>query len=128
MGNTISLNETAPVEEWLSMSNSGTDCFFELLINAADGMEMTYDQELLVEFIKNQREINNVAAGTAGFEIEEEMPWKKETLQEDKEFMLNIIEKAKNPESWMNLDYTPNAEIVTPWLDKFADMIKKVTT
>ena len=128
MGNTILLNKAAPVEEWLSMSNLGTDCFFELLVNVSDGMEMTNDQKLLIEFIANQKEINNVAAGTAGFEIEEDMPWGKRTLQEDKQFMLKLIEKAKDPESWKNLDYIPNADIVVPWLDKFADMIKKVKT
>ena len=32
MSNTIRLNESAPINKWLTMSNQGTDCFFELLL------------------------------------------------------------------------------------------------
>ena len=36
MSNIIRLNETAPNNGWIVMSNQGMDCFLDLLITAAD--------------------------------------------------------------------------------------------
>ena len=41
MSNIIRLNETAPNDEWIIMSNQGTDCFLDLLIIASDNFEKT---------------------------------------------------------------------------------------
>ncbi len=48
MSNIIRLNETAPNNEWIVMSNQGTDCFLDLLITAADVFEKTEHQEKLI--------------------------------------------------------------------------------
>ena len=47
MGNTIRLNNKQPAEEWLIMSNTGTDIFLELIINAASTEETNASMEEL---------------------------------------------------------------------------------
>lgn len=125
MGNIIRLNKTASNDEWIVMSNQGTDCFLDLLIIAADAFEKTESQEKLILFLKDQKEINKIAPGTAGFDLDE-MPWNKETLSEDAVFMMKVIENAKTAETAVKLDYRPDLRIVSPWLDQFSVMIWKL--
>ena len=58
------------------MFNQETDSFLELLILAADALHQTKYQEEMVSFLKNQKDINTVAPGTAGFDLDE-MLWKE---------------------------------------------------
>lgn len=125
MSNIISFKNSVNGKESISMSNQGTDCFLDLLIIAADTIEKTAEQEKLISFLKEQKEINTIAPGTASFSIEE-MPWNKDTLSEDIVFMLKVIEKAKSAEVIRKLDYIPDGEIVFPWLDQFSMMIWKL--
>ena len=90
MSNIIRLNELAPNSEWIVMSNQGTDCFLDLLITAADTFEKTEHQEKLLSFLKDQKDINDVAPGTAGFDITE-MPWRDETLADDAGFLFECF-------------------------------------
>ena len=99
--------------------------FLDLLIIAADAFEKTESQEKLILFLKDQKEINKIAPGTAGFDLDE-MPWNKETLSEDAVFMMKVIENAKTAETAVKLDYRPDLRIVSPWLDQFSVMIWKL--
>jgi len=125
MSNIIGSRKAAFGKESISMSNQGTDCFLELLEMAAAENDMTDNQRELIGFLKDRREENLAAPGTASFDIDE-MPWKKETLSEDVVFMMEIIEKAKTVEVAGKLDYRPNLRIVSPWLDQFSSMIWKL--
>ena len=125
MSNIIRLNKTASNDEWIVMSNQGTDCFLDLLIIAADAFEKTESQEKLILFLKDQKEINKIAPGTAGFDLDE-MPWNKDTLSEDVVFMMKVIENAKTAETAVKLDCRPDLRIVSPWLDQFSLMIWKL--
>ena len=71
MSNIIRLNKAAPNDEWIVMSNQGTDCFLDLLIAAADDFEKTEQQKELISFLKDQKDINTAAPGTAGFDLDE---------------------------------------------------------
>lgn len=126
MSNTIRLNESAPINKWLTMSNQGTDCFFELLLYASETFARTKTQNRIISFLKDQKNINDVTPGTAGFDIED-MPWERSSFFEDGQFLLDVIEKAKNRTVWEKLPYEPEESIVIPWLDQFADMIKEFT-
>ena len=66
MSNIIRLNEKAPNNEWIVMSNQGRDCFLVFLITAADVFEKTEHQKILISFLKDQKDINDIAPGTAG--------------------------------------------------------------
>ena len=122
MSNTIRRNDEEPLDQWLTMSNQGTDCFLELLLLAASALEQTPAQRGLIAFLADQREINRIAPGTAGFDVEE-MPWESDSRLEDAAFLTRVIEAAKNPSGWSKLGYVPVESIVFPWLDRFAEMI-----
>ena len=122
MSNIVSVRSARQKEKSLSMSNQGTDCFLELLLLSAADEDMTPNQKELIGFLKERREINQNAPGTASFDIDE-MPWNKDTLSEDVVFMMKIIEKAKTVEVAGKLDYRPDLRIVSPWLDQLSLMI-----
>ena len=110
MSNIIGFSKAVFGKERISMSNQGTDCFLELLELAAAENNMTNNQRKLIVFLKERREENLSAPGTASFDVDE-MPWSKDTLSEDVVFMMKVIEKAKT---------------VSPWLDQFSSMIWKL--
>ncbi|MBR5995301.1 MAG: hypothetical protein IK026_01775 [Eubacteriaceae bacterium] len=125
MGNIIRLNESDANNEWLVMSNQGTDCFLDLLVSAADSMEKTVNQEELVSFLKDRKDINDIAPGTAGFDIVE-MPWHSETLKEDVSFLIGLTEKAGSESCFEKLPYDADKGIVLPWLKQFAMLVGQI--
>ena len=125
MSNIIGFSKAAFGNEKISMSNQGTDCFLELLEMAAAEEEMTDSQRKLIGFLKDRREENLAAPGTASFDVDE-MPWDKDALSEDIVFMMQIIKKAKTVETAEKLDYRPDLRIVSPWLNQFSMMIWKL--
>lgn len=125
MSNIIGFSKAAFGNEKISMSNQGTDCFLELLEMAAAEEEMTDSQRKLIGFLKDRREENLAAPGTASFHVDE-MPWDKDALSEDIVFMMQIIKKAKTVETAEKLDYRPDLRIVYPWLNQFSMMIWKL--
>ena len=125
MSNIIGFSKAVFGKERISMSNQGTDCFLELLELAAAENNMTRNQRKLIVFLKERREENLSAPGTASFDVDE-MPWSKDTLSEDVVFMMKVIEKAKTVEVTGKLDYRPDLRIVSPWLDQFSSMIWKL--
>ena len=125
MSNIIRFSETSPESERIVMSNQGTDCFLELLIGAADGLNKTENQEKLISFLRDRKAINDISPGTASFDIAE-MPWEKETLSEDAAFMMETAGKAKTEGSAGKPGFRPDMRIVSPWLDRFSSMIWKL--
>ena len=123
MSNIIRLNETAPNDQWIVMSNQGTNCFLDLLIMAADSFEKTERQEELISFLKDQKEINDRAPGTAGFDLDE-MHWQDETLKTDAGFLLRVTAEAQNDSVFAKLPYEADRDIVIPWLEQFAGFIE----
>ena len=124
MSNIIRLNETAPNDKWIIMSNQGTDCFLDLLITAADAFEKTAQQEDLISFLKDRKDINDIAPGTAGFDLDE-MPWQDETLKNDAKFLLRVTEKAQSESTIRMLPYEVNTDIVLPWLKQFIVLVEQ---
>lgn len=127
MSNIIRLNKTAPKDQWIIMSNQGMDCFLELLILSADALHQTEHQEALVSFLKDQKDINAIAPGTAGFDLVE-MPWKEGTLKEDLDFLLRVAARAESERIFGELPYEANRNIVSPWLKQFERLIKQRIT
>ncbi len=125
MSNIIRLNETAPKDQWIVLSNQGTDCFLELLILAADALHQTEHQEEMVSFLKDQKDINAVAPGTAGFDLDE-MPWEEGTLKEELDFLLRVIVGAESESVFGELPYEANRDVVLPWLKQFEQLIRQM--
>ena len=124
MSNIIRVNESSTKNKRLVMSNQGTDCFLDLLICAADTLDLTPNQEELVSFLKNQKEMNSNAPGTAGFDLTE-LPWHSETMAEDLWFLMRLTEAAKSEEVLKRLPYEANRKIVLPWLGRFAEIMNR---
>ena len=127
MSNIIRLNETAPNSEWVVMSNQGTDCFLDLLIMAAEDFEKTEQQEQLVSFLKDQKHINDIAPGTAGFDLDE-MPWQGKTLKDDAGFLLCVTKEAQSEGVFQKLPYEVRREMVIPRLEQFAVLLGQIMT
>lgn len=106
-----------------SMSNQGSDCFFELLVLSSKKIKKTSNQKRIISFIKKQREINVYAPGTAGFDIED-LPWNKSTIEMDKDFLIEITEIAKQDAI---LDNNINDSIIIPWLEQFQKLIEIIS-
>ncbi len=104
------------------MSNQGTDCLLDLLIIAADALHQTKHQEELVSFLKDQKDINAIAPGTVGFDLDE-MPWKEGTLRENLDFLLRVAAKAES--AFEELPCEANRDIVLPWLKQFERLIRQ---
>ena len=125
MSNIIRLNGSESKENHLSMSNQGTDIFLELIILSTAGTDKTVSQKELIDYLMERREVNRIAPGTASFDVVE-MPWNKETLQEDVKYMMRTVANAGEPVVYGQLDYRPDMRIITPWLRLFAQMIYKL--
>ena len=125
MSNIIRLNETAPRSEWIVMSNQGTDSFLDLLITAAGTFEKTEHQEELLSFLKEQKELNDIAPGTAGFDLTE-MPWRVGTLADDADFLLRVTAEAQNESVFTKLPYDADRDIVIPWINQFAGLVESM--
>ncbi len=82
-----------------SMSNQGTDCFLKLIIKSASDRAMTASHKNLINYLIERKDVNEIVPGTASFDIDE-MPWNPFSLHEDVSYMLEIIEVAKDPDSW----------------------------
>lgn len=64
--------------------------------------------------------------GLVGFDIVD-MPWAKESFEEDKKFMLDVIDGVKNKLGWETLDYEPNEEVIFGYMDTFRKLIDRMT-
>ncbi len=124
MSNIIRVSESSPNSEWLVMSNQGTTCFLELLLYAADDLEKTEHQKELISFLEDRKYINEIAPGTAGFDITD-MPWDENCLNEDIEFLLQAVETAQTETVITRLPYEINKEIVLPWMNQFGSMVEQ---
>ncbi len=125
MSNIIRPNETAPKDEWIVMSNQGTDCFLDLLITAAEGLEGTGHQKELISFLKDQKDVNGIAPGTAGFDLDE-MPWHVKTMKDDAEFLFRATAEAQNERTFRKLPYEVTADVVLPRLKQFESFIQRM--
>ena len=55
------------------------------------------------------------------------MPWEKATFEQDKRFMRRVIKGAENKTGWEKLDYSPNEQFVSCYLEKFENLINRMT-
>lgn len=119
MGNTISQNDDS-----FSMSNGLTDVFIKVLVLSGSRLAKTVDEKRLIVWLA-EKDQSKVGMGTLGFDIEE-MPWNINCFEDNKRFMLNVIQSARNKLGWELLEYSPNEELLFSVLEKFSEMISKL--
>ena len=112
--------------ENIGMSNGLTDVFINVLVLSGSIIARTAEEKRLIVWLA-EKDQSKVGVGTVGFDVCE-MPWNGETFEENRAFLLKVIEAAKNKSGWEFLDYTPNEELLFPCLDKFMQLISKIGT
>lgn len=124
MSNIISFYDNVTSDDSLVMSNGGTDVFINILALSGAVIAQTESEKRLMVYLSEKDQI--VGRGYVGFAITE-MPWNQETFKEDKNFIIKVINGARNKTGWENLDYNPNEEFVFYYLDTFENLINKMT-
>lgn len=120
MSNIISLNSNT-----ISMSNGLTDVFINVLMLSGSRLAETVDEKRLIVWLA-ERDQSRVGIGTVGFDIRE-MPWNINRFEENRRFMLKTVGLAHTKTDWNKLDYAPNEKLLFPVLNKFSDMLSKLT-
>ena len=125
MSNIISFDSKAAYDDdSLVISNGGTDVFINILALSGAVIARTESEKRLMVYLSEKDQI--IGRGCVGFDIVE-MPWDKETFEEDKKFIIQLINGARNKAGWERLDYSPNEELVSYYLDTFENLIKRMT-
>ena len=109
----------------LNMSNGGTSMFINILCLSGSRLAETESQKRFMVFLAEKNQ-NVIGLGTVGFDIVD-MPWDRDSFDEDKAFMLRVIEGAMQKLGWETLGYKPNEEFVTEYLDTFRKLIERMT-
>lgn len=125
MSNIISFDgNVTPDDDSLVMSNGGTDVFINILALSGSVIARTESEKRLMVYLSEKDQI--AGRGCVGFDIVE-MPWNQETFETDKSFLIQVINGARNRSGWERLDYCPNEEIVSYYLDTFEKLINRMT-
>jgi len=109
----------------LNMSNGGTSVFINVLCLSGGRIAETESQKRFMVFFAEKNQ-NVCGSGTVGFDIVD-MPWDKNSFDEDKAFILKVIEGARQKLGWETLGYTPNEELVMEYLDTFYKLTERMT-
>ena len=128
MSNMICFNYKSDKEDLkddLNMSNGGTSMFINVLCLSGGRIAETESQKRFMVFLAEKNQ-NVCGIGTVGFDIVD-MPWDKDSFDEDKAFMLRVIEGARQKLGWETLGYEPNEEFVAEYLDTFQKLIERMT-
>ena len=130
MGNRIcfkfnSENIQEGLESSLKMSNGGTSVFINVLCLSGGRFAETESQKRFMVFLAEKNQYI-CGLGTVDFDIVE-MPWNKASFDDDKAFMLRVIDGAKQKIGWETLRYKPNEEFVIEYLETFKKLIERMT-
>ena len=123
MGNRIRLDGNNPKESF-SMSNRGTDAFLNVLLISGSPLAKTINQKQLLVWLAEKDQV--ISRGNSGFDITD-MPWNVDTFDDDKAFLISVINAALEHKKWELLDYSPNSEIVDSYLEQFKALVTAVT-
>lgn len=114
-----------PCDDSVVMSDDLTDIFINVL--ALSGAEMARtESEIKFILYLSQSDQRFVGRGCVDFYIVD-MPWNAATFDSDKIFLLSVIRGAKNKIGWTKLTYQPNVEYLFPILDRFAELVNRMT-
>ena len=128
MSNMICFNyksDKDDLKDDLNMSNGGTSMFINVLCLSGGRIAETESQKRFMVFLAEKNQ-NVCGIGTVGFDIVD-MPWDRNSFDDDKTFMLRVIEGARHKLGWETLGYVPNEAFVAEYLDKFQKLVECMT-
>ena len=84
---------------------------------------LDWERNMIVWLMQKDQSV--VGLGTCGFDIIE-MPWTKQYFEEQKLFMLRVLDGAREKIDWKTLDYEPNEEIIFDRIHSLQDMFRSI--
>ncbi len=106
----------------LRMSNGTTSVLLTTICLSGSRLAVTEHEKDLIIFLA-ERDQGIVGGGMVGFDIGE-MPWEEESLEQDKAFMIKVIDHAIDGLGYETLTYKPNIDIIIPRLQHFRRLIE----
>lgn len=119
MANTIFFREMS-----CQCSNGCTDVLLTVIGLSGSKSAQTGDEKNMIIWLM-EKDQSAVGMGTVGFDISE-MPWKKAYFENQKHFMLQVLDAAREKTGWETLEYNPNEEIIFNRLSILKDMFRAI--
>lgn len=120
MANTFT-NIKANIEK-IQMSNGATSVFIETFCLAgADLAIEDYQKDIMIWFGEHDWDIMGI--GMLGFDISE-IIWNKQEFDNQKKFILDVIDSIFQKTNWKYLSYSPNEDFLFSKLVEFRKMIQ----
>ena len=118
----ICLNhEHKNVEECLGMSNGGMAVFLSVIVLSGSRLAIEKKEKEMIQWFSEQDDTVR-GRGCNGFDICD-MPWEKETFEKEREFLLKVVDGAKEKIGWDVLNYQPNENFVFNYLEGFKTLL-----
>jgi hypothetical protein len=120
MGNTIWLKR-AP-ELTLSMSNGLTSVFVSTFGLSGSRLAKSEQEKKLVVYVLEK---NQAVFGIGMIDFDAgSLPWDTQNFEQDKQFILSVLDGIKKKLGWEKLKYEPNEEMLFTSVDEFEKMIQ----
>ena len=129
MGNWIVLKYGMNCNADFKLSNGGLDWSIDCLVVSGSELATTDSEKRMIVFL-SERNTSTLGLGVAGFELPA-MPWKAETFEADRAFLIRTAEHAKEvmqkPETQQMLQYSVEPERVNEQMDEFIALFRCMT-
>lgn len=112
-------------DESISCSNGLTSVLLTTIGLSGSRLAVTEDEKNLIVWLMTLDQ-GKRGIGTVGFDLEE-LPWKCDKFEQQKAFMLKVLEGVKNKLGWETLDYPPNEEMLAGRIYWLRNMIEQMT-
>ena len=125
MSNTIS-NNRFNRSDYLKLSNGATDVLIDVLVLSGSSLAQTrWQKELIIFLSLNDQEIKG--QGCVGFDISD-LGWEIDNFEDQKKFLLKVIDNALKKTNWKMLNYEPEEKIIFSNLRELKEMIVNYST
>lgn len=105
------------------MSNGLTSVFINTFGLSGSRLANTEDEIQLVTWVMEKNQ-TFMGLGTVSFNICE-MPWEVPRFEEEKQFILSVLDGIKQRLGWETLGYQPNEQMLFDHIEKFCCLIQK---
>ena len=129
MGNSIVLKYGMDCDADIRLTNAGISWAIDCLLVSGSELAKTDSEKRMIAYLC-ERNTSTLGLGVAGFELPA-MPWKAETFEADRAFLIRTAEHAKEvmqkPETQQMLDYSVKPERVNECMDEFIALFRCMT-
>ncbi len=120
-----SITYTKDTQVWVQMSNGGTEVLADVLALAAVNLAYSEREIYLAVWLSAALDQEVSGRGCAGFDLQQDFPWSLTSFEQDKLFLLLLINGARAKTGWNKLSYTPSVELLSFNLDALENLVKR---